>query len=596
MSKHNFTNQQVTKLLRSVAAALTLKRGLPDGKQANIFEIRAYEYAADSIQHLTAEVKDLWEEGKLDQVSGIGKSLMSYLDELFKSGKVKHFEEITKGIKPVVFDLLDIPGVGPKTALELSKLGIKSLDDLKGQIHSGELAKKGFSKKTALKINLGLKELSGRSGRMLLPYATTQAQKILEYLKKAPGAEVANPLGSLRRQVATIGDLDFAAASNKPREIVNYFVKMPGVVRVVEQGENQATVILSSGLQGDLLVGKPESYGALLQHFTGSKAHNIKLRLLAKQKGFSLSEYGVGKIKNQKSKVKSEEVLQCKTEKELYELLAMDVPPPELREDTGEIELALNHKLPKLVEPKDIKGDLHLHSNFPLEPSHDSGVNSIEEIVNKASELGYQYVGISDHSPGFTTHTKEQIIKLIEKRTKFIQDLNKSKKDIRVLNGLEIDILGDGSLSVPDEALETLDYSIAGIHSGHRGSKEIITKRILKALENLHVDILAHPTGRLLNERGSYEADWEAVVKLAAKNKKFLEINAHPRRLDLRDDLVRMALKFGVKFMIDTDAHEISQMNNMPYGVSVARRGWAEKEDIVNSWDWTRFSKWFNIH
>ena len=291
------------------------------------------------------------------------------------------------------------------------------------------------------------------------------------------------------------------------------------------------------------------------------------------------------------------QLIETKTEEEFYKVLGMQVPPPELREDTGEIEASLNNKLPDLVEFKDIKGDLHLHSNFPIKsPSHGPGVDTIEAIVTRGKELGYEFIGISDHPLGLSTTTEQEKIDWVAKRSKVIQKIRKGTKSIRVLNGLEIDILGNGELSVPDEALQTLDYCIAGIHSGHRGSKEIITKRLLAALNNPHVDIISHPTNRLLNERSSSDADWEEVCKVAAKNNKIMEINSFPNRLDLRDDLVRMALEFGVKFIINTDAHQISQMDNMRFGVSVARRGWATKKDIVNTWDWKDFAKWFNIN
>jgi DNA polymerase (family 10) len=276
-------------------------------------------------------------------------------------------------------------------------------------------------------------------------------------------------------------------------------------------------------------------------------------------------------------------------------MLDMQTPPPEIREDTGEIEAAIKKTLPKLVEFKDIKGDFHLHSNFPIDSSHDYGSGTLEEIIQEAVKLGYKYVGLSDHSPAVGTHTKEEIIKLVEKRTKFIQQLQLKYKSIRVLNGLEIDILADGSLAVPEEGLKMLDYSVVGIHTGHRNNKESLTKRILKALDSPYSTILAHPTGRLLNQRDSYDADWEEIFKLAAKNKKLMEINAHPNRLDLRDDLVRLAKSFGVKFMIDTDSHAVDQMTNMPFGVSVARRGWASKEDIANTWDWKDLSAWFKM-
>lgn len=583
------SNAKIAKILRNVAAAYTLK------KIGNIFQIRAYENAADSVEHSTAEIQDLWQENKLDQVPGIGASLQSYLDELFKKGRVKHFEEVKKGIPEIVFKLLDIPGVGPKTAQNLANLRVSSLDELKKKIKSGELVQKGFSSKLAQNIMGGLRELDQRGNRMLLPYAAVQAQKILDYLKKSKDVLDAHPLGSLRRMVATVGDLDFSASSRDPKAVVDYFCKMPGIARILDKGENKANVALKSGVRVDLLAGDSHSYGALLQHFTGSKSHNIKLRVLANEQGYSLSEYGVKRTEDGKWKMEDGKTIKAKTEEGFYKLLSMDVPDPEIREDTGEIEAALARNLPKLVEFGDIKGDLHSHSNFPVEkPSHGPGVDSIEDIVGKARQLGYEFVGISDHSPSFNL-SQERIIAIIQKRTKFIQSLKKRTKSIRVLNGLEIDILGNGSLSVPDEALRTLDYCIAGIHSGHRGAKDVITKRLVSALNNPYVDIISHPSGRLLNERESSEADWEEIFRCAAEKKKLLEINAYPNRLDLRDDLVRMAKNYDVKFIINTDAHEVSQMDNMKFGVAVARRGWAVKEDIVNTWSWTDLTEWFKL-
>lgn len=586
----NFTNFQVAKLLRSVAAALILKK-------KNLFQIRAYEQAADSIEKLDSEIQDIWNEGRLDDVPGLGKNLTGHLDQLFKTGKVKHFEDLKKGLGSVIFELLDIPLIGPKTALNLADKGVRDIDDLKTKIKDGFLVSKGFSQKLAEKILSGIEEVSQREGRMLLPYASSLASRILEYLRKSKDIEEVEPLGSLRRMVATIGDIDFAASSKNPKKVVEYFVKMPGVSRIIDQGENKASVVLNSGFQADLLVGEPQSYGALLQHFTGSKQHNIHLRKIALEKRFSLSEYGIKKVKNSKLKFQSDEILYCKTEEELYSLLGMDTPPPEIREDTGEVEAAMEHKLPKLIENKEIKGDLHLHSNFPMEhPSHGPGANSLAEIVKKAIELGYEFVGISDHPPGANTTGTKQQIKILKKRNKEIEQLKYSyKSKIRVLNGLEIDILPNGTLSVPNQMLESLDYCIAGVHSVHKMDKDKMTQRILKALKNPFVDILAHPTNRLLNERESSEAEWEKIFKFCAKEKKLLEINAYPNRLDLRDDLVRQAKNYGVFFIINTDAHQIEQMANMPFGVAVARRGWARSTEVVNSWDWTKFANWFNI-
>ncbi|MDO8573281.1 MAG: PHP domain-containing protein [Candidatus Daviesbacteria bacterium] len=565
------SNQQLAGMLRSVAVAYTLN------KTGNIFQIRAYENAADSIEHSTTEIFDLWQEGNLNHIPGLGESLKAHLDEFFKTGKVKHWDDVKKGIPEVVFELLDIPGIGAKTALSLAKLGVKSKDDLSAMIENGVLVSAGFSEKLSKKISdvLKWKKLDIFAGRMSLPYADAQAEKVLEYLKKCPDIENANVLGSLRRMVATVGDLDFAVASRNPQKAVDYFCKMPGTSKIINHGENKATVLLNSGLQLDLLVESPGNYGTLLQHFTGSKNHNIHLNEFAKKNKINITG--------------------CRSEEELYKKLGMQTPPPEIREDLGEIEAALKNSLPDLVELKDIKGDLHTHSDFISKPSHDMGVNSIEEIVAQAHKMGYQYIGITDHQPSQSGHTAAQVASEILKKKKIIEQINSSQKSVRVLNLLEVDILPDGSLGLPDEVLELLDFAVASIHSSFHLSKEAMTNRILKALSSPYVKVLGHPTGRLIGKRDSYEVDWEKVFKFAGENKKVLEINSFPNRLDLRDDLVRQALSFGVKFSINTDAHEKSSMQNMKYGVSVARRGWATKEDIVNTWDWTTFAKWFNI-
>ncbi len=592
MQEHEFSNAQIAKLLRQVATALTLSK-------RSIFEVRAYQNAADSIEHSDTDLRDLWEEGNLDDLPGLGKNMQSHIDELFKQGKVGHFESLLKKFEPVIYKLIDIPGIGPKTAKELSDFGVKSIVDLKNKIKSGELVEKGFSAKIAEKLMTSLEQVAQKEDRMLLPYAWAQAEKILEYLKASKDVIEADPLGSLRRKVATIGDLDFSASSNQPEKVIDYFCKMPGISRVVNRGERMAMVVLNSGLHIDLLVGQPESYGALLQHFTGGKNHNIHLRKLALEKGFSLSEDGVKKVQKKGNNGKNsekEELITCKSEEQLYKLLGMDTPEPEMREDLGEIDLALKGKLPKLITFKEIKGDFHLHSNFPLEPSHGPGAHSLEEIVNRAKELGYDYVALSDHPPGFTTHSKEEINSLIAKRTKEVERIKaKNTKSIRVLNSLEVDILPDGTLSVPDESLKTLDLCNIGVHSSHQMSKDKMTERILTALAYSYAKILVHPTGRLLLSRPSYDADWERIFKFCAKNKKALEINAYPNRLDLRDDLIRIASQLGCKFIIDTDAHALEQMENMEYGVDVARRGWLESKSVINSWEWNQVKEFFEI-
>jgi len=578
----DFSNAKVAHLLRDVATAYTIKK-------ANNFQIRAYENAADGIEHSTSEIKDLWENNQLDQVPGIGDSLKAHLDELFKTGKVEHWIEAKKGVPESVFSFLDIPGVGPQTALKLSKAGVKDLDDLEDKLRHGTLLKIDFSEKLINRINIGLQELKTlKTGRMLLPYAFEAAQKILDYLKEDKNVLKADVLGSLRRMAATIGDLDFAIASNNPEKVIQHVISMPGITEVVEEGDAKVTIVITSGLHVDFLISDPESYGALLQHFTGSKNHNIHLRKIANDKGFSISEQGVKKLK-------TDEIIKCETEDELYKILGMQTPTPEIREDTGEIEAALNHKLPDFINLNDIKGDLHIHSNFNIEPSHDLGASSIEHLLKKAGELNYEYLGLSEHQPSKSNHTPDQMIKLIYSKKKTIEQINYSQKSVRVLNLLELDIMPDGTLSVPDDGLKLLDFALAGVHSSHHQPKDEMTKRLIRVLENPFVKILTHPTGRLLNEREASDADWDAVFKTAAKNNKALEINAYPNRLDLSDQLIRKAKTYGVKFVINTDSHEESQMDMMFFGVSVARRAWLTKDDVVNTWEWTKFKKWFKI-
>ena len=577
---HFFSNKEIAKLFRSISAAYTVKGN-------DYFKIIAYDKAADSIEHATSELKDLWDDGKLDTVSGLGKSIQSHLDELFRTGKVKHFEEIKKDLPEGMFELLDIGGMGPKSAYKLAKsLKIKNIKDLEVAAKGGKIqAIEGFGQKSEQDILRSIAQYHGRENRHLLPLAFSTAQRVLNHLKLIPQCERAEPLGSLRRMVATVGDIDIAVASKNAPKTIKHFTKFREVGRVLEAGPKTSSVILKNGIQIDLMVQPPEAFGALLQHFTGSKNHNIHLRELAQKKHLSLSEYGI-KVKGVLKKFPTEE--------DFYQFLGMDWIPPELREDTGEIEAASSHKLPHLVKLNDIKGDIHLHSDFPIEPSHDPGANSFEEIIAKAKTLDYEYIGLSDHSPGYSTHSRQQIIELIKKRTDAIEKLRSKHQEIKLLNLLEIDILANGALSVPDEGLKILNGAIAGVHSSHRQDRKTMTKRILTACQSPYVQVISHPTGRLLQEREAYEVDWREIFEECLKTKTMLEVNAWPNRLDLPDVLVREATKVGVKLIINTDSHEVSQMDNMQFGVAVARRGWASAKDIVNTLTWLEFKKWFS--
>ena len=578
------TNQEVAELLSSVAAAYKIKK-------ANRFRIIAYERAAAEIEQGTREVKELWQEGRLAAIPGVGVNIAKHLDELFRTGKVKHFQKVMKTLPPAMFVFLKIPGVGPKTAYKLCrKLGIKKAANALERLR--QAAKDG---KARVQLLDGINQLGRRQDKMLLPFAGELAGKIISYLKEQPAVKEVCALGSLRRGCTTIGDIDLAVKTNQPKEIINHFVKYPGVRKIQNQGSSKASALLQNNRQVDLRV-QNRSFGAMLQYFTGSKAHNIRLRELALKKGFSLSEYGIKKLKAQSSRLKVFE-----DEKSFYNYLDLEFIPPELRENQGEIEAARQNKLPDLMKLSDIKGDLHTHSNFQhQESSYDEGVSSFEEIIFQAIKLGYQYIGLGDHSPSVSQHTKSEIISLLAKRKQKIEQLKGSKKfvqfsqrennrEIKILNIMEVNILADGSLSVPEKGLELLDFACVSVHSAMRQDQKTMTKRVFRALAHPKVKFLAHPTGRLLLKREGYELDWEKIFEFCRKNNKWLEINAMPRRLDLPDFLVRQAIKAGVKLVIGTDSHHFEAMRLMKYGVIVARRGWAEKKDIINTLPWQEF-------
>ncbi|HKZ34644.1 MAG TPA: DNA polymerase/3'-5' exonuclease PolX [Patescibacteria group bacterium] len=565
------TNTEIAELLREVAASYIVK-------EKNRFRIIAYERAADAIEHATSSVKDLWDDNKLETIPGVGKEIGSHLDELFRTGGVKHFREAKKGLPPGMFQILTVLGIGPKTAYRLAKeLHITSVESLRKACLGGKIRSlAGFGEKSEEEFLKGIDEYEKRSRRILLPQAAYTADRIISYLRKNKSVIRADVLGSLRRQVSTVGDIDIAVATNDPKSVIESFCSVPGIERVLEKGEAKASVKLSDEKQVDLRVQELESYGALLQHFTGSKHHNIALREHAQKKEWSLSEYGV--------KVKGK-LLKFATEEAFYAKLGMQYIPPELREAEGEIERALARTLPTLVNLKDIKGDLHIHSDFNIEPSHDLGRSSLKKILSVAKERGYEYIGLSEHNPSNSLHQDRQKIDLIKRRNEYIDHTIssiKSKTSIRVLKLLEIDILNYGELSIPEKALELLDGAIVSIHSSFRQSRMQMTKRVLQGLSHPKAKILAHPTGRLLLSREGFELDWDKVFEFCLKHNKILEINSWPTRLDLADVLVKDARDRGVKLIINTDSHDAEHMKLMRFGVSVARRGWCEKSDIVN--------------
>ncbi len=567
------TNLQIAKLLRAVAAALGLSEG------DNKFRVIAYERAADAIEHASSEAKDLWDEGKLKELAGVGDAMAAHLDELFRTGKVRHFDSLLKKFPPALFEFLEIPGIGPKTALKICKeYGIT-------RAHSAISKLEKAAKKDGLdKILQGIIELKGRSKRLLLPVASEIADSLIIWLKKISQVKQADTLGSLRRQAATVGDIDISVASDDAKKVIEHFTRYPKKSRVLEAGDHSASLILPNDYQVDLMVQPPGAYGSLLQHFTGSKHHNIKLREYALKSGYSLSEYGI-KVRGRLKKFAAEE--------EFYQFLGLDWIAPELREGEDEIELARTGKLPHLVEIGDIRGDLQIHSNIDIEPSHDLGVSSVGELCDKAYELGYEYVGVTEHNPSVSRHTQQQVIDLIKMKTDIVHKYSAREKRVHIFNGLEIDIQPDGKRALPDTALELLDYACVGIHSSFAGSRQVMTERVLKALDHPKVKFFAHPTARLLQQREGVELDWDQIFDFCLKHDKWLEIDSWPNRLDLPDTLVHEAVKHGVKLVVDTDSHAAEHMSYMNYGVAVARRGWATSADIVNAVGLLEMKKFF---
>lgn len=585
------TNQEIAQLLRNVAAAFTIK----DERKFH-FQIVAYERAADTIQNTSTQVSDLYKEGKLDELPGVGNSLQQHLEELMKTGKVGHFETVMKDVPLSVFPLLSIPGFGPKKAYKLvSTFHLKDpktvIPEITKLAEEGKIAPlEGFGEKSQEVILRAIGEFhkgAGKTTRMLLPFATEIAEKLVAYLKESPDVIEVAPLGSLRRESPTIGDVDIAVATKNPKAVIEYFVKYPYKSRIIEQGPTSSSLLTTGGQQVDLLTQPAESWGSLLQHFTGSKHHNVHLRDYALKKGLSLSEYGIKSLKSNKDERKH-----FSSEEKFYNAIGLDWIPPEMREDTGEIELAIAHKLPKLVETKDIKGDLHIHSNFPIEPSHDMGNTSMQDMLKRAHELGYEYLGFSEHNPSVSKHTKAQVYSILEKRHKFIEQIKSSNKNVRVINLLEVDILVNGDLAIDEKALEYVDVVIVSVHSSFSMNEEEMTKRVLCGLSHPKAKILGHPTGRLFNQRPGFQLQWEKVFDFVKKNNKALEINAWPERSDLPDSLIRQAVERGVKLVIDTDSHDVSHMDLMRFGVAQARRGWAKKSDILNTLGYNEFKDW----
>jgi len=576
MENNRIPNKEVITMLKEILAAMEVK-------EYNNFRIRAYQNAISILEGLTVSIYDLWENKGLKEIPGIGPSIENHLNEFFTEGFVKEFEEIKSGLPEGMFSLIGLRGIGAKRAFKLSvAFNLKNREDaiekLKEAAESGAVkVLEGFGEKMETSILEAIEEeklTKNKKPRLLYNQAEEIVQRITDHMSGCKEVIKMEACGSFRRKNATIGDLDIPISTKDPEKVLEYFLKFPEIGETLVVGDKKASVVLKNDVQVDIRVSEPKAYGSMLQYFTGSKQHNILLRNYALNKGLSLSEYGIKK---------GDSLEEFGNEKDFYEELGLSYIEPELRNGNFEIEAAQEGKLPKLVELKDIKGDLHTHTVLS------DGVNTIDEMVEMAKNMGYEYFGVTDHAPSIQSRGMGNVLRQINETRKKINEINSSQKDIKVLFGYEINILADNTIGLPDDILKDLDYVIAGIHTAFNQDREVMTERIISAIENPFVKIISHPSSRLLNERDPIELDWERVFSAARDNNVILEINSQPTRLDLPDDLVRLAIEWGVDLIINTDSHSASELNLMKYGVNTARRGWAEKNNIVNTLSYEEF-------
>ena len=557
-------NSEIARVFHDMADLLELKG-------ENVFKIRAYRRAAQVIEHLPKEMAVMLEQGEdFQKIPGVGDAIAKKSAELLKTGKLEAYESLKDEFPEGITRLLEIPGIGPKTAhLLSSELKITSAEQLEEAIKEGKVADLfRMGDKTAQNLLHKIEAMRRKDQRIPIGQALPIVEDILKSLSSLPGVKNMISAGSLRRFRETVGDIDIMGTADNPEKVINKFVALPVVKEVLAKGPTKASVILSPGLQADLRMVEHDSFGSLLQYFTGSKEHNIALRTKYQKKGLKLSEYGITDVVHDKLE-------KFTTEEAFYKRLGMQYIPPEIREDQGEIELAEEHKIPRLVDLRDIKGDFHIHSKWS------DGNNSIEDMAQAAKDAGHKYVAITDHSKGLgIAHglTEERLKEQVGE----IRRLNQKLKGFRILCGMEVDIRADGSIDMPDHMLAELDCVVGAIHSSFNQSEERITKRIIKAIENPHIDIIAHPTSRLIGEREPTAVDMEAVFKAAIKHQKALEINAMPTRLDLKDIHIHRARELGVMLAIGTDSHIAGQLNLMRFGIGIARRGWCEPKHILN--------------
>ncbi len=562
-------NSDIADLFNQVADLLEIKG-------SNVFRVRAYRNAARTVGGLSQSAEDLIARGEdLTKLPGIGKDLAEKIREIVKTGRLALLEELKGELPPGLSDLMKIGGLGPKRVLVLhEKLGIDDIESLKKAAAEKKIRKlPGFGEKTEQTIKDELKRVSGEERRIRINVAEEIADSLVDYLGKAKGIRQITVAGSYRRKKETVGDLDILA-TGKDSDIMDVFVKYEDAEKVISRGETRSSILLRTGVHVDLRLVPEMSYGAAMHYFTGSKAHNIAIRTIGVRKGLKINEYGV---------FRGSRRIAGKTEEEVFSRVGLPFIPPELREDQGEIEAAIKGKLPDLVTLPEIRGDLHAHTKVT------DGRNTMEEMAAAAKKKGYEYIAITEHS----RHVAVARGLKPEGLAKSIREIDRfnSRSDILVLKSIELDILEDGTLDLPDDILKELDLTVCSVHYKFNLSREKQTERIIRAMDNPYFTIFAHPTGRLINERKPYEVDMERLIRAAKERGCFMELNAHPVRLDLSDADCRMAKEMGVKVAISTDAHSISDLENMRFGIGQARRGWLEAEDVLNTRSWEDFKK-----
>jgi len=536
------------------------------------FRPQAYQKAAFVLESMKESVADIYKQGglnALEQIAGVGKNLAERIEEYLKTGHIRYYEKLKKETPIEVEELIAVEGLGLKKVKKLyQELGIRNLSDLEKAAKKHKIAGlAGFGETTEKNILEGIAFLKKSKGRFLLGEIFPKVEIIKKKLEKLEGVERVDVAGSVRRMKETIGDIDFLVISKKPKRVMSFFASQPEIKKIWGMGSTKLSVRTKEGFDVDIRVLPKKNYGAALQYFTGSKEHNIALRRIAIEKGMKLSEYAL---------FKKGKIIVGSSEEGIYQALGMEIIPPELRENQGEVEASLKRSLPKIIKLTDIKGDLHVHSDW------DGGENSIKEIALISRQLGYEYIGIADHTK-FLRIENGLDEKQLTKRNREIEKLNQVQTGFRILKGAEVNILKNGSLDIKDEALKKLDFVIAGVHSNFKMAEKEMTERIIKAMKNPHIDIISHPTGRILKRRDEYEIDFDKILRAAKQFNVALEINSYPERLDLKDRNIRLAKEAGVKMIINTDAHHISQLEYIKYGIAQARRGWAERKDILNS-------------